>query len=106
MDPSFAQDAAGLRQAMEYYADQDWTDGLPVVPVTESYLAEFLALSGRDPGDVLLGMPHLNRELTVRLAAINAALAGCRPEYFPVVLAAWDAVMRDRAAKGDRKSVV
>ena len=68
-DPSFAEDAAGLRQAMEYYADQGWTDGLPVVPVTESYLAEFLALSGRDPDDVLLGMPHLNRELTVRLAA-------------------------------------
>ena len=34
-DPSFAEDAAGLRQAMEYYADQGWTDGLPVVPVTE-----------------------------------------------------------------------
>jgi hypothetical protein len=37
------EDAAGLRQAMEYYADQGWTDGLPVVPVTESYLASFLA---------------------------------------------------------------
>ena len=79
MDPSFAEDAAGLRQAMEYYADQGWTDGLPVVPVTESYLAEFLAFSGRDPGDVLLAMPHLNRELTVRLAAINAALAAAGP---------------------------
>ncbi|HMI26238.1 MAG TPA: hypothetical protein VK594_17275, partial [Streptosporangiaceae bacterium] len=86
-------DAAGLRQAMEYYADQGWTDGLPVVPVTESYLASFLAQAGRDPDDVLLGMPHLNRELTVRLAAINAALAGCRPGYFPVVLAAWESLV-------------
>jgi hypothetical protein len=60
-DPSFVEDAAGLRQAMEYYADQGWTDGLPVVPVTESYLAEFLAFSGRDPDDVLLDMPHLRR---------------------------------------------
>ena len=41
-DPSFVEDAASVRQAMEYYADQGWTDGLPVVPVTESYLAEFL----------------------------------------------------------------
>ena len=88
-------DAAGLRQAMEYYADQGWTDGLPVVPVTESYLASFLAQAGRDPDDVLLGMPHLNRELTVRLAAINAALAGCRPEYFPVVLAAWESLVAE-----------
>ena len=36
----------------------------------------------------------------MQTAAINAAMAGCLPEYFPVVLAAWDAVMRDRAAKG------
>jgi hypothetical protein len=94
-DPSFVEDAAGLRRAMEYYADQGWTDGLPVVPVTESYLASFLAQSGRDPDDVLLDMPHLNRALTVRLAAINAALAGCRPEYFPVVLAAWESFVAE-----------
>ena len=37
------EDAAGLRRAMEYYYEQGWTDGLPVIPVTESYLAEFLA---------------------------------------------------------------
>src|SRR5580693_7334395 len=85
-------DAAEIRRAMEYYADRDWTDGLPVVPVTESYLAEFLAQTGRDPDEVLLAMPHLNRQCTVRLAAINAGLAGCRPEYFPVVLAAWDSL--------------
>ena len=72
-----------------------WTDGLPVVPVTESYLAEFLATTGRDPDEVLIPMPHLNKNLTVRLAAINAALAGCLPEYFPVVLAAWDSFLRD-----------
>jgi hypothetical protein len=91
----FIDDAAGLRQAMEYYADQGWTDGLPVVPVTESYLASFLDVAGRDPDDVLLDMPHLNRALTVRLAAINAALAGCRPEYFPVVLAAWESLVAE-----------
>ena len=83
MDPSFTEDAAGLRRAIEYYADQGWTDGLPVVPVTESYLASFLAQSDRDPGDVLLDMPHLNRALTVRLAAINAALAAARPSTSP-----------------------
>jgi hypothetical protein len=83
-------DPGEVLRAMEYYAEKGWTDGLPVVPVTESYLAGFLAQTNRDPDEVLLAMPHLNRELTVRLAAINAALAGCRPEYFPVVLAAWE----------------
>jgi len=88
-------EAAQIRRAMEYYDAQGWTDGLPVVPVTESYLAGFLAQTGRDPGDVLLALPHLNRELTVRLAAINAALAGCKPEYFPVVVAAWESLARE-----------
>lgn len=85
-------DPAEVRRAMEYYDSRGWTDGLPVVPVTDSYLAAFLASTSRDPDSVVLSMPHLNRECTVRLAAINAALAGCRPEYFPVVLAAWDSL--------------
>ncbi|MBO0802499.1 MAG: hypothetical protein J2P25_05425 [Nocardiopsaceae bacterium] len=84
-----------IRHAMEYYADKGWTDGLPVVPVTEGYLSEFLATTKRDPDEVLIPMPHLNRNLTVRMAAINAALAGCRPEYLPVVLAAWDSFLKD-----------
>ena len=88
-------DSGEVLSAMEYYAERGWTDGLPVVPVTESYLAEFLAQTDRDPGEVVLAMPHLNRECTVRLAAINAALAGCRPEYFPVVLAAWESLRKE-----------
>jgi hypothetical protein len=88
-------DGAEIRAAMEYYARQDWTDGLPVVPVTESYLAEFLATTGKEPGEIVFDMPHLNRTLTVRLAAINAAMAGCLPEFFPVVLAAWEAIVAD-----------
>jgi hypothetical protein len=91
-------DGTEIRAAMEYYARQDWTDGLPVVPVTESYVAEFLATTSQQPDDVLFPMPHLNRNLTVRLAAINAAMAGCLPEYFPVVVAAWEAIVADGVA--------
>jgi hypothetical protein len=81
-----------IHRVMEDYFERGWTDGLPVMPVTESILAEFLSQTARDPDEVLLDMPHLNRACTVRLAAINAAMAGCRPEYFPVVLAAWTAL--------------
>ncbi|HEX6471467.1 MAG TPA: hypothetical protein VF069_20365 [Streptosporangiaceae bacterium] len=88
-------DSGEVLRAIEYYAERGWTDGLPVVPVTESYLAEFLAQTDRDPDEVLLTMPHLNRSCTVRLAAINAALAGCRPEYFPVVVAAWESLRKE-----------
>jgi hypothetical protein len=89
-----------MLQIMEYYADRGWTDGLPVFPATESYVARFLAKTDRDPDEVLLAMPHLNRECTVRLAAVNAALAGCRPEYFPVVLAGWAALREEGAVTG------
>jgi hypothetical protein len=88
-------DVAEFRRVQDYYSSRGWTDGLPVVPVTASYLAEFLATTARDPDEVIIAMPHLNKELTVRLVALNAALAGCRPEYLPVVLAAWDAFERD-----------
>ena len=90
-------DAAEVRRVIEYYYEQGWTDGLPVMPVTESYLDEFLAATPRDPDDVLIPMPHLNKNLTVRLAALNAALAGCLPEYTPVVIAAWDSFRLDGA---------
>src|SRR5947209_12807737 len=85
-----AIDVAQFRRVQEYYQERGWTDGLPVVPVTASYLSEFLAFTARDPSEVLIDTPHLNKALTVRLAAINAALAGCLPSYLPVVLAAWD----------------
>lgn len=90
-----AVDSASIREAMEYYDSRSWTDGLPVVPVTESYLDEFLAQTSRAADEVLFEIPHLNRSLTVRLAAINAALAGCRPEYLPVVIAAWEAIAKE-----------
>jgi hypothetical protein len=88
-------DADAIAEAMEYYDQRGWTDGLPVVPVTESTLAGFLAATDRDPDDVLFTIPHLNRSITVRLAAVNAALAGCRPEYLPVVIAAWEAIAKE-----------
>lgn len=88
-------DSDQVRKVLEYYWEQEWTDGLPVVPVTESLLAEFLATTTRDPDEVLFTISHLNRSLTIRTAAINAALAGCKPEYFPVVLAAWEAIAQE-----------
>lgn len=88
-------DAAAVRETIEYYFDHEWTDGMPVMPVTDSVLAEFLATTDRDPDEALFRIPHLNREMTVRLAAINAGLAGCRPEYFPVVIAAWEAIAQE-----------
>jgi hypothetical protein len=88
------------RAAIEHAYDRGWTDGLPVVPVTRPMVEEFLAQTSRPADEVISAVPHLDRECTVEQAAVNAALAGCRPEYFPVVLAAWEALGRERAVLG------
>ncbi|GAA1804489.1 hypothetical protein [Nesterenkonia flava] len=88
-------DVREVRELLEEYQRKGWTDGLPVAPVSESVLEEFLATTPKDPDEVLFEKPHLNRRLTVRDAAINAALAGCLPEYFPVVVAAWEGIAQE-----------
>jgi hypothetical protein len=89
LDPSAAQ------RAIEHCYERGWTDGLPVVPATRTLVDRFLAQTSRDSEEVVGRMDHLGRECTIELAAINAAMAGCRPEHFPVVLAAWDALLRE-----------
>ena len=94
LDPDLAQ------EAIEYCYQQDWSDGLPLVPVSQPLLEAFLAQTSRGPQEVVGSLEQVGRECTVELAAINSGMAGCRPEYFPVVLAAFEALMLDRAARG------
>jgi hypothetical protein len=106
-DPALAEDAARLayaRGAVEHAYAQGWTDGLPVVPVTADVVEEFLAATPRPRDEVVAAVPNLGRECTVELVAVNAAMAGCRPEHLPVVLAAWDALMRQRVVTGGWQS--
>lgn len=70
------------------FFERGWTDGLPIEPPTPSRVEAMLA-SVQEHGDVVLAeIPERNAILSVYKAAINAVMAGCRPEYFPVVLAA------------------
>src|SRR5262249_60541224 len=64
--------------------DHPGTGGLPVIPPTEAAVAEFLEVAGLDPDQVVLNIPRRHRRVTVRLAAINAVMAGCLPGYFPI----------------------
>ncbi len=88
-----AEEAAlGAREVIEYCYENGWTDGLPVVPPIQEFVDEFLAQTQRDPDEVLMVQEHLSRSCNVRQAAINAVMAGCKPEYFPVVLAVLDSL--------------
>jgi hypothetical protein len=93
-------DPESAREAIEYCYEQGWTDGLPVLPPSPEAVERFVQVAGREPGEVIGRMEHLERECTVQLAAINAVMAGCRPEYFPVVLAAWEALVEEGSAFG------
>jgi hypothetical protein len=79
-------------QALEACYAQEWTDGLPVVPPTVGLVERMLAGGPWRADDVLLHEPVRDRAVTAWHAAINAVMAGCRPEYFPVVGAALAAV--------------
>ena len=71
------------------------TDGLPVVPPTRERVAAAVAAAGR-PGDALVALvpPNFGRA-TVEKIAVNAVMAGCRPEYMPVVIAGVEAMCDD-----------
>jgi hypothetical protein len=83
---------AGWGEAVEAYFERGWTDGLPVVPATEETVRPFLQAAGRGPGDVVLTETTRRRTITAEKVAINAVLAGCRPQYMPVLLAALEAM--------------
>jgi hypothetical protein len=97
---STADPVEQAKAAIEYCYEQGWTDGLPVVPATRGDVEACLAAAGRDGEEIIGSQRHLGRSVTVAQAAANAIMAGCRPEYFPVVLAAWQAVCLERASRG------
>jgi hypothetical protein len=70
-----------------------WSDGLPLVPPTEERVLRMLDGTSRDPQEVIGLVPPALAAATVEKIAINAVMAGCKPEYLPVVLAAVEAVL-------------
>ncbi|HSD02656.1 MAG TPA: hypothetical protein VLB81_09815 [Gaiellales bacterium] len=81
---------AGLDEIEDMF-ERGWTDGLPVVPPTPERVERMLG--GRDAGRSLGGVPPSGGTATLRRVAACAVLAGCRPDYFPVVVAAVEAAL-------------
>ncbi|MBI2152416.1 MAG: hypothetical protein HYV92_06140 [Candidatus Rokubacteria bacterium] len=72
--------------------ERGWGDGLPVLPPTLGRVKALLGGTRRDPTEVVAVLPPRLGEATVQALAVNAALAGARPEYLPVILAAIEAL--------------
>ena len=79
----------------EFMFDQGFTDGLPVVPPTPERVLRMLAGTRRDAQDLVAILPPNMGEATVEKIAINAVMAGCKPDYLPVVIAAIEAMATD-----------
>src|ERR1700753_4290113 len=83
-----------LLAAMDFCYDQGWTDGLPVVPPVVDRVKAMLAADARPPETVIAVHPATGLDLSLHGAAGNAVMAGCLPEHFPVVVAAFEAMNR------------
>jgi hypothetical protein len=87
--PLVTTDAAPDPGALiEAYYEAGWTDGLPVVPPTDASVEAMLAAGGLRGNEVLGEIAGRNTAVVADKVAINAVMAGCRPEYLPVVVAA------------------
>jgi hypothetical protein len=86
-------DISGAIDPVEACFDRGWSDGLPVVPPTPTRVLRMLKGTSRDAHDVVGLMPPDLVPCTVEKVAINAVMAGCKPEYMPVLLAALEAAL-------------
>ena len=83
-----------LEAINDYFYEQGWTDGLPIIPPTPERVERMLAgMPWRDPDDLIGVVPPAMGLATLRNIAVNAVMAGCRPLYLPVVVAALSAVL-------------
>ena len=75
-------------QAQDYYLESKLTDGLPIVPPSEDRVRAMLEFAGLEPDQVIGVETIRNKHITAEKVAVNSVMAGCRPEYFPVVVSA------------------
>jgi hypothetical protein len=84
-----------LEDVLDLFHERGLTDGLPVVPPTGDRVKRMVQSSGRNPQELIGAMAPKMGEATIEKMAINAVMAGCLPEHFPVVIAAAKAVTKE-----------
>src|SRR3989442_5745930 len=81
-----------VSDAIEFCFQQGWTDGLPVVPPTPERVSAMLEAARLDPKHQIAFITHRSVSVTAEKVAVNAVMAGCKPEYMPVVVAAVEGI--------------
>jgi hypothetical protein len=84
--------SGALDDILEEFHARGWTDGMPVVPPTVDKVQDFLSYTDGDPHDIVGVMPPADHAATLWNIAVNGVMAGCKPEYMPVLVAIIEAV--------------
>ena len=91
----------GIDAVNRFMEERDWSDGMPVVPPTPELVEAMLKGTRRAPQDVVMVMEPGFGLATVEKIAINAVMAGCRPEQFPILLAAIECIAQPESNHRD-----
>ena len=75
-----------FEEVNDLFLIKGWSDGLPIVPPSIKKVEEFLKYTDRSPDELLGIAPPAQREVTIWNIAVNAVMAGCRPEYMPLLI--------------------
>jgi hypothetical protein len=81
-----------LEEVNRFFYQELWTDGLPIIPPTIQKTEEFLKFTDRSPDEIIGVLMPENREGTIWNVAVNGVMAGCRPEYMPILIAVVEAI--------------
>jgi hypothetical protein len=81
-----------LDEVNRFFYENEWSDGLPIVPPTVDRVAEFLRFTDRAPEEEIGVLLPDRRSATVWTVAVNGVMAGCRPEYMPILVALVEAM--------------
>src|SRR5258708_1424420 len=76
-----------------HFYEREWSDGLPIVPPTIEKIEAFLGFTDRAPEESLGILLPENRAATIWAVAVNGVMAGCRPEYMPILVALAEAMV-------------
>lgn len=91
-DPKDIIFKGNLDEVTEFFHKNLWTDGLPVIPPTPKRVEKFLRYTDRSPEEIIGILPPEKREASVWSVAVNGVMAGCRPEYMPILIALVEAL--------------
>ena len=90
--------AGGVDEVNELFHEQGWTDGLPIIPPTDENVRAMLSHSPFSADEELGLLPPSMTPVTARKLAVNVVMAGCAPDFFPVILAAVEGLLDENLA--------